>query len=112
LFNNQRQRPNTEASEWSNQVSEEIKQERLQIVQRLAVQHATERSYRYKNTVVEVLVEERNPKNMNQVMGRTRQGRLVFFDGNIQDLLGALVNVEITETRPWSLSGKMKSIIR
>jgi len=57
-------------------------------------------------------VEERNPKNINQVMGRTRQGRLVFFDGNINDLMGKLVEVEIKETRPWSLSGVMCNVLR
>jgi tRNA A37 methylthiotransferase MiaB len=34
---------------------------------------------RYLDKTVEVLVEERNPKNINQVMGRTRQGLLVFL---------------------------------
>ncbi len=105
-------RPNTEASRWSNQIPDEIKQERLQIVQRLASQHAAERSSRYLDKTVEVLVEERNPKIINQVMGRTRQGRLVFFDGSINDLIGKLVEVEIKETRPWSLSGVMCNVLR
>ena len=56
---------------------------------------------------MEVLVEERNPKIPNQVMGRTRQGRQVFFEGDITELLGRLVNVKILETRPWSLTGEM-----
>jgi len=100
-------RPNTEAALWENQLPEDVKSERLQKLQRLSVQHATERSERYLGTNVEVLVEERNPKNADQVMGRTRQGRLVFFPGDIEELEGKLVDVKVTEARPWSLTGEM-----
>mmetsp|Transcript_11969 Transcript_11969/g.25909 ORF Transcript_11969/g.25909 Transcript_11969/m.25909 type:complete len:751 (-) Transcript_11969:103-2355(-) len=101
------QRPNTEAAQWGDQISDEVKSERLQKVQRLATAHALERSQRYVGKAVEVLVEERNPRNMEQVMGRTRQGRQVFFDGEIDELMGSLVDVEIVEARPWSLTGKI-----
>jgi tRNA-2-methylthio-N6-dimethylallyladenosine synthase len=56
---------------------------------------------------VEVLVEDRNPKNGEEVMGRTRQGRQVFFPGNVDKLKGELVMVEILEARTWSLIGKI-----
>lgn len=102
-------RPNTEAALWNNQVPEDVKAERLQQVQRLAAQHGLERSERYVGKIVEVLVEERNPKNAAQVMGRTRQNRQVFFDADIEDTKGKLVNVEIIEARPWSLVGKLSS---
>lgn len=101
-------RPNTEAALWQDQVPEEVKAERLQRVQRLATEHALERSERYVGKLVEVLVEERNPRNVGQVMGRTRQGRQVFFDGDITEHLGKLMEVEITEARPWSLTGKIQ----
>eukprot|EP00594_Rhizosolenia_setigera_P005734 CAMPEP_0178939808 /NCGR_PEP_ID=MMETSP0789-20121207/426_1 /TAXON_ID=3005 /ORGANISM="Rhizosolenia setigera, Strain CCMP 1694" /LENGTH=697 /DNA_ID=CAMNT_0020618711 /DNA_START=1783 /DNA_END=3876 /DNA_ORIENTATION=- len=104
-------RPNTEASDWTNQVPDEIKDERLQKVQRLALQHATERSRRFLDKEVEVLVEERNPKNPNQVMGRVRQSRMIFFDGKIDELMGKLVMVKVTETRPWSLSGVLTKVL-
>jgi tRNA-2-methylthio-N6-dimethylallyladenosine synthase len=100
-------RPNTEAALFEDQVPEHIKSERLQRVQALAQQHGLERSERYLNKVVEVLVEDANPRNPNQVCGRTRQGRQVFFDGSLDDLEGALVNVLITEARTWSLMGEM-----
>lgn len=99
-------RPNTEAAKYPDQVPDSVKAERLQIVQRLAVTHATERSERYLDRVVEVLVEEVNPRNPSQVMGRTRQGRQVYFDGALEDLEGRLVDVRVTEARPWSLSGE------
>ena len=76
-------------------------------MQSLAAKHALERSERYLGRVVEVLVEDRNPKNGNEVMGRTRQGRQVFFPGDINALKGEMSMVEILEARTWSLVGKI-----
>lgn len=100
-------RPNTEASDWDNQIPPDVQSERLQRVQALAAKHALERSQRYLDRDVEVLVEGRNPKNGDEVMGRTRQGRQVFFPGNVNELKGELVMVEITEARTWSLMGRI-----
>lgn len=102
-------RPNTEAAEWENQIDPEVQSERLQRVQALAAEHALERSQRYLGRDVEVLVEDRNPKNGGEVMGRTRQGRQVFFPGDVNELKGELVMVEIVEARTWSLVGKIAS---
>jgi len=118
-------RPNTEAATWMDAdgiggehdgedeadyfvVPEEVKKERLARVQELAVRHGLERSQRYLGRTVEVLVEDKNPRRPGQVMGRTRQGRQVFFDGDIDNAKGKLVDVEITEARTWSLMGKPK----
>ncbi|CAN0361973.1 unnamed protein product [Pylaiella littoralis] len=98
-------RPNTEAALWENQVPEDVKADRLQRVMRLGCTHAQERSERYMGRIEEVLVEERNPKNAAQVMGRTRTNRPVFLDGDITELKGKLIKAEITECRPWSLTG-------
>jgi tRNA-2-methylthio-N6-dimethylallyladenosine synthase len=100
-------RPNTEAALWENQVPEHVKSERLQRVQALATQHGLERSERYMGRVVPVLVEDANPRNPDQVMGRTRQGRQVYFDGNLDTLKGTLVNVRVTQARTWSLMGEL-----
>lgn len=102
-------RPNTEAALWDNlQVPEDVKAERLQRVQALAAEHGMERSLRYVGRTVEVLVEGSNPRDARQVMGRTRQGRQVFFDGSLDRLRGELVNVHITEARTWSLLGELR----
>jgi len=99
-------RPNTEAANWENQIPPDVQSDRLQRVQALAAQHALERSQRYLGRQVEVLVEDRNPKDRDQVMGRTRQARQVFFPGDVNELKGELVMVEIVEARTWSLVGK------
>jgi tRNA-2-methylthio-N6-dimethylallyladenosine synthase len=100
-------RPNTEAALFQNQIPEDVKSRRLQRVQSLAQEHALERSRRYVGRIVEVLVEDTNPRNPNQVFGRTRQGRQVFFNGVLTDLEGKLVNVKVTEARTWSLIGEI-----
>jgi tRNA-2-methylthio-N6-dimethylallyladenosine synthase len=99
-------RPNTEAALWDNQIPEDVKSDRLNRVQVLAAKHGLERSERYVGRTIPVLVEDRNPKNPNQVMGRTRQGRQAYFDGDLEQLKGKLVNVRITEARTWSLMGE------
>jgi len=100
-------RPNTEAALWDGQVPEAVKSDRLRRVQELAARHGLERSQRYLGRTEEVLVEDGNPRNAEQVMGRTRQGRQVFFDGDVDRLRGKLVDVLITEARTWSLMGVM-----
>lgn len=102
-------RPNTEAALWENQVPEDVKADRLQRVQKLANAHGLERSQRYLGQTVEVLVEDLNPRNQAQVMGRTRQGRQVYFDGSIDELRGQFVDVLVTEARTWSLMGEQQS---
>jgi len=100
-------RPNTEAGVWENQIPPDVQSERLQRVQALAAKHALTRSERYLGRVVEVLVEDRNPKNGDEGMGRTRQGRQVFFPGNVKELKGEYAMVEIVEARTWSLVGRV-----
>ncbi|WP_059000416.1 tRNA (N6-isopentenyl adenosine(37)-C2)-methylthiotransferase MiaB [Leptolyngbya sp. NIES-2104] len=99
-------RPGTPAAIWENQLSEEVKADRLQRFNRLVSQMAAERSQRYAGRIEEVLVEAQNPKNPTQVMGRTRGNRLTFFAGSIDELRGKLVKVKITEVRPFSLTGQ------
>ena len=105
-------RPNTEAALFDGQVEEHVKADRLQQVQALANQHGLERSERYLHRIEDVLVEDVNPRRpKEQVMGRTRQGRQVYFDGPIDVLKGRTVPVRITEARTWSLMGEMVGVV-
>lgn len=99
-------RPGTPAAHWENQLSEAVKSDRLQRLNHLVNLKAAERSQRYLGRIEEVLVEDQNPKDPTQVMGRTRGNRLTFFPGEITDLKGQLVTVKITEVRPFSLTGQ------
>ncbi len=100
-------RPGTPAAVWSNQLSEEVKSDRLQRLNHLVSITAESRSQRYLGRIEEVLVEEQNTKNPSQVMGRTRGNRLTFFTGDIAELRGQLVQVKITEVRAFSLTGEL-----
>ncbi|NEQ99862.1 MAG: tRNA (N6-isopentenyl adenosine(37)-C2)-methylthiotransferase MiaB [Cyanothece sp. SIO2G6] len=102
-------RPGTPAALWESQLSEEVKSDRLQRLNHLVAQKAAERSQRYAGRIEQILVEDQNPKNPKQVMGRTRSNRLTFFEGGLAVLKGTLVDVEITEVRAFSLTGIPKS---
>jgi tRNA-2-methylthio-N6-dimethylallyladenosine synthase len=102
-------RPNTPAATWPNQLSEEVKVERLREINALVERVARERSARYAGRTEQVLVEGINSKDPEQVMGRTRTNRLTFFPAARADgtrwQSGDLVNVHIDEVRAFSLSG-------
>jgi tRNA-2-methylthio-N6-dimethylallyladenosine synthase len=97
-------RPHTPAAQWPNQVSEELKVDRLQQLNSLVEKKARQSSQRYLGRVVEVLVEGINPKDPKQLMGRTRTNRLTFFAANGHQP-GEMVPVQIDAIRPFSLSG-------
>nr|YP_002048749.1 hypothetical protein PCC_0084 [Paulinella chromatophora]ACB42539.1 hypothetical protein PCC_0084 [Paulinella chromatophora] len=104
-------RPNTPASNWSIQVDERIKVERLQQLNSLVEKKAFERSKRYLNRIEEILIEGLNPKDSNQFMGRTRSNRLTFFPTHTSKgksyTYGDLVMVKIKEIRAFSLTGTL-----
>ena len=104
-------RPNTPAAEWENQINEQEKSDRLQRLNHLVAIKAGERSLRYQDRIEEVLVEDINPKDTTQVMGRTRGNRLTFFAGNLEELKGKVVPVKITEVRAFSLTGNALSLV-
>jgi tRNA-2-methylthio-N6-dimethylallyladenosine synthase len=104
-------RPGTPAATWPDQLSEEVKEERLREINALGRQIAEQRSQRYLNRVEEVLVEAQNPKNPSQVLGRTRGNRLTFFAGEINELQGRTVPVRITQIRPYSLTGQQELLV-
>jgi tRNA-2-methylthio-N6-dimethylallyladenosine synthase len=99
-------RPGTPAALWEHQLSEAVKSDRLQRLNHLVSVKATERSQRYLGRVEEVLVEDQNPKDPSQVVGRTRGNRLTFFPGEISELKGQVLQVKITQVRPFSLTGE------
>ncbi len=98
-------RPGTPAALWDQQLPDEVKSDRLQRLNHLVSQKAADRSRRYLGLTEEILIEDQNPKDPTQVMGRTRGNRLTFVAGKLEELKGQIVQVEITETRPFSLTG-------
>lgn len=99
-------RPGTPAASWADQIPEAVKQDRLQRLNHQVGLAAAGRSQRYWGRIEEVLVEEVNPKDAQQVMGRTRTNRLTFLTGQLEALRGQLVPVRINQVRPFSLTGE------
>jgi tRNA-2-methylthio-N6-dimethylallyladenosine synthase len=102
-------RPNTPAAAWPDQLSEEVKVERLREINALVERCARERNARYQARIEQVLAEGLNPKDPSQLMGRTRTNRLTFFRAEGPDgrpaQPGDLVDVHIDAVRSFSLSG-------
>ena len=100
-------RPNTPAALMENQIPDDVKQDRLQRIIALNKSHAAQRRACLLGETVEILVEERNVKVPTQVMGRTRQGYIVYVEGDIEELKGRLINVQIDTCQAYYLAGKI-----
>ena len=84
-------------------VPDEEKRRRFQLLEALQKEILLEKMRRHLGETVEVLVEERDKGRWR---GRTPHNKLVFFD-DPRELRGHLVQVEITHTGPWSMSGRL-----
>ena len=99
-------RPDTPSATWDNQISEEEKNERLRYLNSIVNEVLDKKNKKLLNSTAEVLVEGKSQKNEDRLTGRTRENRLLNFDGNL-NLIGNLVTVKITKTNPWSLDGEI-----
>jgi tRNA-2-methylthio-N6-dimethylallyladenosine synthase len=100
-------RPNTPAADWQDQTSQDVKTRRLETINRLAAEHALERSERFVGRAMPVLVEDVNVRRPTQLVGRNEHSRLVYFEGNYRKLKGKIVKIKITEARAYSLTGEI-----
>ena len=57
-------------------------------------------------TVQRLLIEGRSKRDESELMGRTECNRVVNFLGDAT-LIGQLIDVKITETRPYTLRGEV-----
>lgn len=94
-------RPTTASARWEDDVPQEEKDRRHKALDDLQFQVSSEINTRYLDSTQQVLVEE---LHKGKWKGRTRTNKLVFFE-DPRDRKGDLVDVQITYTGPWSLSG-------
>jgi tRNA-2-methylthio-N6-dimethylallyladenosine synthase len=99
-------RPGTPASSFPDDVSHEVKQQRLSILQGRINQQAQEISRAMVGTVQRILIEKPSKKSRRQLAGRTENNRWVNFDGDAS-LINQFVDVTITEALPNSLRGRI-----
>jgi len=99
-------RPGTPAAELSDDISEEVKKQRLDKLKTRLNEMTLDISKNMVDTVQTVLVEGVSKKNPLQVTGRTENNRVVNFTAHPR-LAGQFVDVMITEALPNSLRGRL-----
>lgn len=99
-------RQGTPAAEYEDQIPEEVKHQRFDRLVDAVNSDSAEKNAAYKGRIERVLVEGVSKKNENTLTGRTEGFKLVDFEGG-RELIGQMVNVEITEGKTFSLTGKI-----
>ena len=99
-------RPGTRAAVMDEQVSEQVKKERLHKLNSVCAELLKEQNKHYIGKTGEVLVEGCDEKQNTTVFGKLSNFKMVYFDGS-PELVGKKVNVRITDTQNNSLIGEM-----
>lgn len=106
------QRPGTPAAFMPDDVSEEVKKQRLSVLQSRILQFAAEISQSMVGTTQSVLVEGYSRKSDTMLSGRTENNRVVNFDGPPEQLnkklIGTFAKIRITEALSNSLRGELE----
>ena len=97
-------RPFTKAKFYENQVPEEEKSTRLRLLQSKHESIAFSLARKYKDQVLDVLVEKQDKKT-GLFMGRSTQNKLVYFSGQTQDM-GQIIPIKIKTTHALTFYGE------
>jgi tRNA-2-methylthio-N6-dimethylallyladenosine synthase len=103
-------RPGTPAASLPDEVSHEVKQERLAVLQERLNGQARAISARMVGSRQRILVERPAKRHAGQLAGRTDNNRWVNFAGPARDpeaLINRFADVTITEAMPNSLRGRL-----
>jgi tRNA-2-methylthio-N6-dimethylallyladenosine synthase len=103
-------RPGTPAASLPDDITQEVKQQRLCLLQQRLNEQARGISAAMVGSRQRVLVERPAKRNPRQLAGRTDNNRWVNFDGppeSPQALMGHFADVLITEAMPNSLRGRL-----
>ncbi len=99
-------REGTPATNFNEQVPNDIKRERLEKLMKIQNQFSLEYNQGLIGQELEVLVEGPSKKDSEYLMGRTRTNRPVIFAGDCSP--GTLPTVQITDCNPHTLYGKLQ----
>ena len=100
-------REGTPAAKMSDEISMNVKEQRLQELNKIVNNYSLEANKKYVNTIVPVLVEGISEKDESKVFGYTDTMKLVNIS-NAKDKIGKIVNVLITDAKSFSLDGEIK----
>jgi tRNA-2-methylthio-N6-dimethylallyladenosine synthase len=98
------ERPGTPAARLDDDVPTAEKHRRRQAIDDLQGRIVGEINARFLGQTLEVLVER---KKKNRWEGRTATNKLVYFEDEARDWRGALAQVCVTWTGPWSMIGEV-----
>ncbi|MCY6958226.1 tRNA (N6-isopentenyl adenosine(37)-C2)-methylthiotransferase MiaB [Clostridium brassicae] len=99
-------REGTPAAKLQAQVPDDIKHKRFNKLVEAINEIVERKNKEYEGKVVEVLVEGASKNDETRLTGRTRNNRLVNFNGSPENI-GKLVNVKIVRAQPFSLIGEI-----
>lgn len=104
-------RPGTKAAQMDGKVPEDIKQQRLEILQSLQKTITYEKNKALEGSLLKVLIEGQNIKEKNDLQGRTPCFRIVNFPNPFKegyDYVGKTIDVKIVRGLKNSLKGLAK----
>lgn len=99
-------RPGTPAADLPDDVPEDVKKQRLQLLQNRINQQAQNIARNMLGTEQRILVEGPSRKNPMELCGRTENYRMVNFEGT-PDMIGKFVDVVIKDVHINSLRGEL-----
>ncbi|WP_156495173.1 TRAM domain-containing protein, partial [Oleiphilus sp. HI0128] len=103
-------RPGTPAADLPDETSEEVKKQRLQILQQRILQQAQDISRKMVGNTERILVTGFSKKDPGELQGRTENNRVVNFkakqDRSDSALIGRFIDVKITDAYANSLRGE------
>ena len=99
-------RTGTPAAAMENQIPEEVVKPRFDKLLKLVQDISRKRTAVYEGTVQKALVEEVNEHDASLMTGRMENNLLVHFPGD-SDLLGKIIEVELTECKGFYYLGKI-----
>ena len=112
-------RPETPASEFLNQIPNDVKQTKFEEIMKLQNEITLSKNKELEGRVLEILIEGRGKNDNNKLMGRTRTNKIVTIpfltkegEGGFEkeDLTGKLINVKITKGNLYGLDGTSVSV--
>ncbi len=97
-------REGTPAASMEDNISIDEKNQRLYKLNELINKYSKENNDKYVGTKVKVLLESISEKKPNKLKGYTETMKLVNVEAT-PDLIGTIVEVEITSVKTWSMDG-------
>ena len=97
-------REGTPAAKMQDDIPMEVKEERLQRLNKIVNEYSNMNNQKYLNKTVDVLVTGKSEKDPNKVCGYTDTMKLVNVEAG-ERTIGQIIKVKITEAKSFSLDG-------